>query len=83
MPGFTPSPGAGRPSGPGALFEHESGPAEAQLDAVVASCEAHVGAVSMQLRPVLLLALDFVRVATGAALRADASSARRCRSVPT
>ena len=45
----------------GALFEHEGGPTEAQLDTVVAGYEAHVGAVSMQLRPVLLFALDFVR----------------------
>ena len=45
----------------GALFEHESGPTEAQLDAVVAGYEAHVGALSMQLRPVLLLSLDLVR----------------------
>ena len=45
----------------GALFEHESGPTEAQLDAVAAAYEAHVGAVSMQLRPVLLLSLDLVR----------------------
>ena len=45
----------------GALFEHEGGPTPAQLDAVVATYEAHVGAVSMQLRPVLLVALDFVR----------------------
>jgi hypothetical protein len=45
----------------GALFEHEGGPTEAQLDAVADAYEAHVGAVSMQLRPVLLLALDFVR----------------------
>ncbi len=45
----------------GALFEHESGPTEAQLDAVATAFEAHLGAVSMQLRPVLLLALDFVR----------------------
>lgn len=44
-----------------ALFEHESGPTEAQLDAVATAFEAHVGAVSMQLRPVLLLSLDFVR----------------------
>jgi hypothetical protein len=45
----------------GALFEHETGPTEAQLDAVVAAYEAHVGALSLQLRPVLLLSLDFVR----------------------
>ena len=45
----------------GALFEHEGGPTEAQLDGVADAYEAHVGAVSMQLRPVLLLSLDFVR----------------------
>jgi hypothetical protein len=45
----------------GALFEHEGGPTDAQLDAVVAAYEAHVGALSSQLRPVLLLSLDFVR----------------------
>lgn len=45
----------------GALFEHEGGPSEAQLDAVADAYEAHVGALSMQLRPVLLLSLDFVR----------------------
>ena len=45
----------------GALFEHEAGPTEAQLDAVAAAYEAHVAALSKQLRPVLLLSLDFVR----------------------
>ncbi|HEX8792194.1 MAG TPA: hypothetical protein VF765_14670 [Polyangiaceae bacterium] len=45
----------------GAMFEHEGGPSEAQLDAVVAAYEAHVGATSMQLRPVLLFSLDFMR----------------------
>lgn len=45
----------------GALFEHEGGPTGAQLDAVVTAYEAHVGALSMQLRPVLLLTLDMVR----------------------
>lgn len=45
----------------GALFEHDAGPTEAQLDAVATSYEAHVAALSMQLRPVLLLSLDLVR----------------------
>jgi len=45
----------------GALFDHESGPTEVQLDAVVAAYEAHVGALSAQLRPVLLLSLDLIR----------------------
>lgn len=45
----------------GALFEHDGGPTEAQLDAVVTAYEAHVGALSLQLRPVLLLTLDLVR----------------------
>ncbi len=45
----------------GALFEHAGGPGDAQLDAVADAYEAHVGALSLQLRPVLLLTLDFVR----------------------
>lgn len=45
----------------GALFEHDDGPTDAQLDAVVSAYEAHIGALSAQLRPVLLLSLDLVR----------------------
>jgi len=63
MPGFTLSPRQRTMvrAIAGALFEHEGGPTDAQLDAVVAAYEAHVGALSMQLRPVLLLSLDLVR----------------------
>lgn len=43
------------------LFAHDDGPRPEQLDRVVARYEEQVGAVSRQLRPVLLLALDFVR----------------------
>jgi hypothetical protein len=45
----------------GALFEHEGGPTESQLDAVTSAYEAHIGALSAQLRPLLLLTLDVMR----------------------
>lgn len=45
----------------GALFEHDAGPTEVQLDAVVTAYEAHISALSPQLRPVLLLTLDLMR----------------------
>lgn len=43
------------------LFAHDDGPTAAQLDALVARYEEHLAAVSVQIRPLLLLALDFIR----------------------
>jgi hypothetical protein len=43
------------------LFAHDDGPTTVQLDALAARYEEHLAAVSRQLRPLLLLSLDFVR----------------------
>jgi hypothetical protein len=44
-----------------ALFHHAGGPRPEQLDTLVVRFEEHLVPVSRALRPMLLLALDFVR----------------------